>query len=44
MELITQQMIPFWWDDAGDFAILEKLAVVALNRVSFKNLMIRNYT
>jgi hypothetical protein len=44
MELISQQTIPFWWDDAADFSILEKLSVAAFNRViRFKNSMINIY-
>ena len=34
LHMISTRTIPFWWDDANDFSILEKLAVLAFNKVN----------
>ena len=31
--IITRQSLPFWWDDAYKFSVLEDLAVMAFNKV-----------
>jgi hypothetical protein len=31
--MLAEQTFPFWWDDADNFAVLEKLSVAAFNKV-----------
>ena len=34
LELASSRTTPFLWDDASDFSVIEKLAVVAFNQVN----------
>lgn len=34
MELASSRTLPFLWDDASDFPVIEKLAVAAFNQVN----------
>lgn len=34
MKMAAQQTLPFWWDDASDFSVLEAYAVSSYNNVS----------
>ena len=36
IDSISGQSLPFWWDDANKFAILEQLAVLAYNKVAIR--------
>lgn len=33
LEISSNRTLPFFWDDASDFSVLEKLAVAAFNKV-----------
>lgn len=35
LEISSRRTLPFFWDDASDFAVLEKLAVSAFNNVLY---------
>ena len=35
LKMICERTLPFWWDDADNFSVLEKLAVAAFNKVIF---------
>ena len=35
LQMICCRTLPFWWDDAHDFSVLQKLAVLAFNKVIF---------
>ena len=33
LKMIHERTLPFWWDDADNFTVVEKLAVAAFNKV-----------
>ena len=36
LEISSRRTLPFFWDDASDFTVLEKLAVSAFNNVVYQ--------